>query len=417
MEEKELLFTPLKIGTRTAPNRIVLNAMECCDALDNGDPSPATYKRYEDYFRGQAGLVILEAITPQYDYIARRNQLSIKEHNSPALKKFIAHLTEINPETLIFFQITHSGEISNNVYSQRIRVTEEPLPGYEDAKLVREDEIEQVIKDYVLGSQYAYEVGADGVDLKLCHGYLGTQILRPYNKDNWKYGGSWENRRQFAIDIYDRTRAAIPDENFVLGSKISVWEGFPGGVGTAGPDTALMDLTETIDLVKQLEAHGASYILESAGSPSHTLDLAHPDRRTPDYAYMHFYFQKVCKEAVQKPETAIIGSAYSIYRDGKQPFCAVKPEKNNLRFWGNKNIKEGIVDAVAIGRQAFADPYLPKKMMEGNEKDIHWCTLCDHCVEFLIRQHHVGCATYDPHFTEEYVKMVKEEGKLKAKHP
>ena len=258
MEEKELLFTPLKIGTRTAPNRIVLNAMECCDALDNGDPSPATYKRYEDYFRGQAGLVILEAITPQYDYIARRNQLSIKEHNIPALKKFIAHLKEINPETLIFFQITHSGEISNNVYSQRIRVTEEPLPGYEDAKLVREDEIEQVIKDYVLGSQYAYEVGADGVDLKLCHGYLGTQILRPYNKDNWKYGGSWENRRQFAIDIYDRTRAAIPDENFVLGSKISVWEGFPGGVGTAGPDTALMDLTETIDLVKQLEAHGVS---------------------------------------------------------------------------------------------------------------------------------------------------------------
>jgi len=99
MEEKELLFTPIKIGTRTASNRIVLNAMECCDALDNGDPSPATYKRYEDYFKGQAGLVILEAITPQYDYIARRNQLSIKEHNLPALKKFIAHLKEINPKS------------------------------------------------------------------------------------------------------------------------------------------------------------------------------------------------------------------------------------------------------------------------------------------------------------------------------
>jgi hypothetical protein len=55
-------------------------------------------------------------------------------------------------------------------------------------------------------------------------------------------------------------------------------------------------------------------------------------------------------------------------------------------------------------------------MMEGREKDINWCTLCDHCVEFLIRQHHVGCATYDKHFTEEYVKMIQEEGRLKAKH-
>ena len=320
----ELLFMPMKIGSRIAKNRIVINAMECCDALDNGDPSPATYKRYEDYFKGQAGIVILEAITPQYDYIARRNQLSIKEHNLPALKKFIAHLKDINPDTLIFFQITHSGEISNNVYSQRIRVTEEPLPGYEDSILVREKEINQVIEDYALGAKYAYEVGADGVDIKLCHGYLGTQILRPYNKDNWKYGGKWENRRQFAIDLYDRTREMIPDENFILGSKISVYEGFPGGVGTLNPDSACMDLTESIDLVKTLEAHGASYIIESAGSPSHTLDLAHPDRRTPDYAYMHFLFQRVCRQAL-KPETKVIGSAYTIYRDGKQPFCAVKP--------------------------------------------------------------------------------------------
>lgn len=415
MEEQELIFTPMQIGERTSVNRIALNAMECCDALDNGDPSPATYERYEHYFRGGAGIIILEAITPQYDYIARKNQLSIKEHNIPALKKFIAHLKEINPEALIFFQITHSGEISNNVYSQRIRVTEEPLPGYEDAKLVREEEIETVIEDYVRGARYAYEVGADGVDLKLCHGYLGTQILRPYNKDNWKYGGAWENRRQFAIDIYDRTRAAVPDKNFVLGSKVSIYEGFPGGVGTAGPDTALMDLTESVDLLKQLEAHGASYILQSAGSPSHTLDLAHPDRRTPDYAYMHFYFQKVCHDAVS-PETKIIGSAYSIYRDGKQPFQAVKPENNTLRYWANKNIREGIVDAIAIGRQAFADPYLPKKMFEDREQEIDWCTLCDHCVEFLIRQHHVGCATYNKHFTKEYVEMIKKEGKLKAKH-
>ena len=332
------LFTPLKIGNKIAPNRIVINAMECSDALENGDPSPATYKRYEDYFKGKAGIVILEAITPQYDHIARKNQLSILDHNVPALKKFIAHLKEINPETLIFFQVTHSGEISSNKCSSRIRVTEEPLYGYEDAELIRDEGAEQVIQDYIAGAKRAYEVGADGVDLKLCHGYIGSQFLRPFNKDDWKYGGSWENRRQFAIDIYDRTRAAIPDENFILGSKISMYEGFPGGVGTAGPDTALMDLTESIDLIKTLKEHGMQYMIQSAGSPSHTLALAHPDRRIPDYAYLHFYFQKVCKDALGDG-CPVIGSAYSIYRDGKQPFCAVKPETNTFKLWGNKNIR------------------------------------------------------------------------------
>ena len=70
----ELLFTPLKIGGLTAPNRIAINAMECCDALENGDPSPATYARYEKLFEGKAGVIFLEAITPQFNYVSRKHQ-------------------------------------------------------------------------------------------------------------------------------------------------------------------------------------------------------------------------------------------------------------------------------------------------------------------------------------------------------
>ena len=112
----------------------------------------------------------------------------------------------------------------------------------------------------------------------------------------------------------------------------------------------------------------------------------------------------------------VIGSGYTIYRDGRAKFNAVKPEKNSLRFWGNKNIGDRVVDAVAIGRQSFADPFLPVKMQENRDTEIHWCTLCDHCVEFLIRQYPVGCATFDKHFTQQYVEMLKTEGKLKEKH-
>jgi 2,4-dienoyl-CoA reductase-like NADH-dependent reductase (Old Yellow Enzyme family) len=415
MTEKEPLFTPIKIGTKISPNRFALNAMECCDADENGNPTDKTYERYERYFAGEAGVINLEAITFQYESRSRKNQLSIMQKNVPALKKFVDHLKKINPNNVFVFQLTHSGEISNPGFSQRVRVTKEPLYGYEDARLLSEEEVKDIVNKYVEAAKIAHDVGADGVDLKFCHGYLGSQILRPFNKEKWKYGGSWENRRQYAFDITERVVKEVNDKNFVVGSKVSIFEGFPGGQGTAGPDTALMDLTESIDLIKGLEARGASYIWQSAGSPSHTLALSQTDKKIPDHGYFHFYFQKVCRDNLKK-NTVVIGSDYSIYRDGKQAFQAVKPENNTLRYWGNKNITDGVVDIVALGRQAFADPAVSKKMLEGNEKDIKWCTACDNCIEFLIRQEAVGCATYNKPYVMRMLEIRKEKGNLKEKH-
>ena len=48
---------------------------------------------------------------------------------------------------------------------------------------------------------------------------------------------------------------------------------------------------------------------------------------------------------------------------------------------------------VALGRQSLADPYVPLKLETGKEEEIEWCTGCDNCIEFLIRQTPVGCAT------------------------
>ncbi len=415
MSEKEPLFTPIKIGKKTAPNRFALNAMECCDADENGNPTDLTYERYENYFKGQAGVVNLEAITIQYESRSRLHQLSIMQRNVDALKKFVEHLKNINKNNIFVFQLTHSGEISHPGFSERVRVTKEPLYGYENSRLLSEEEVDDIMDKFVLAAKIAHDAGADGIDLKFCHGYLGSQILRPFNREKWKYGGPWENRRRYAFDLTERVVKEVNDPNFVIGSKVSIFEGFPGGQGTAGPDSALMDLTESIDLIRGLEARGAHYIWQSAGSPSHTLALSQTDRKIPDHGYFHFYFQKVCRDNLKKG-TVVIGSDYTIYRDGKQSFQAVKPENNTLRFWGNKNISEGVVDIVALGRQAFADPYVPVKMMEGREKEIKWCTACDNCIEFLIRQEHVGCATYNKPYIQRMLEIRKEQGNLREKH-
>ena len=61
------LFQPIKIGTHTAKNRMIINAMECCDADSEGNPTDRTYERYTKLFEGGAALVNLEAITVTYE--------------------------------------------------------------------------------------------------------------------------------------------------------------------------------------------------------------------------------------------------------------------------------------------------------------------------------------------------------------
>lgn len=412
MDYKQILLSPIKIGTRTCPNRFFMQAMECTDADADGNPSDLTYQRYENLFRGEAGMISLEAISITDKSRSRMNQLMIMPKNIKPLTNFVRRMKEINPDSLFIFQLTHSGELSNPSFSRRVTV--KPLPGL-GGDIITEEELDQIMDDFVLSAKIAHEAGADGIDMKLCHGYLGSQILRPYNDRSWKYGGSWENRRQFAFDLYERIQKAVNDKNFLIGSKISVWEGFPGGFGTAGPDTPVIDLTEPIDLVKGLEERGAQYFVQTAGSPSITVNLTQAGKDAPYFAYLHQTFAKEIK-ANLKPETVVVGSNYSIFRDGKNKLCAVSPEDSSMLSFGAQNITKGYADMIALGRQSFADPLLPLKLREGRETEIKYCTVCDNCLELLIQQSPIGCCTYNKYYTDVLVQTRKEKGRLKVNH-
>lgn len=411
MDKKEILLSPIKIGTKACENRFFSQAMECSDADLDGNPSDLTYRRYENLFKGEAGMVSLEAITITDKNRSRLNQLFIMPQNLPALTRFVERLREINPKTIFIYQLTHSGELSNPKFSKRLSV--KSLPGF-DADVFTEDEFDKIMDDFVLAAKIAYDSGADGIDMKFCHGYLGSQILRPYNTRKWKYGGKWENRRQFAFDLYERIQKAVPDKNFLIGSKISVWEGFPGGFGTAGPDTPVIDLTEPIDLIKGLEERGAQYFIQSAGSPSITISLTQADKNHPYFAYLHQYFAKVFRDNLKK-ETVVIGSNYSVFGKANKLY-AVAPEDSALLAYGAQNIARGYTDMIALGRQSLADPLLPLKVRENREAEINSCTACDNCLELLIQQSPIGCCTYNKFYTEILVKTRKEKGKLAIDH-
>jgi len=402
------LLTNIRIGNKIVPNRIVINAMECCDADTGGNPTETAFRRYERLARGNAGMIVVEALSVVDENRGRLHQLTALPQNQKGLTDLVSAMRRANPKPLIIWQLTHAGELSSPEFSERVCV--KPFPGYE-GRLLTEAEVDHILARFVFAARMAHDCGADGVDFKLCHGYLGSQLLRPFNDRKWKYGGSWDNRTRFAYEFFERIAKEVKDPNFCVGSKISVWEGLPGGQGSAGPDTPLIDLTETLDLVKGLEARGARFIIESAGNPSLTLPLVQTDKRMPEYGYLRFWFQRQLK-AVLKPQTVLIGSSYSIFRDGKNAFRGVKREESSFLHWANKNIRDGVCDMVAIGRQSLADPLLPAKLEAGKAAEIDWCTACDNCIEFLIRQRPVGCSTYERAYTEELKEIRREQGRL-----
>ena len=195
----------------------------------------------------------------------------------------------------------------------------------------------------MLAAKMAHDCGADGVDFKLCHGYLGSQLLRPFNDRKWKYGGSWGNRTRFAYEFYERVAKEIKDPGFIVGSKISIWEGLPGRHGLGGPRTRRSWTSRrSLDLVQGPGGARGQVHHRVGGNPSLTLALTQPDKNDPGLRYLHFWFQKQLRKAL-KPETVVIGSAYSMFRDGKNPFRGVKREESSFTYWANKNIRDGVL--------------------------------------------------------------------------
>jgi 2,4-dienoyl-CoA reductase-like NADH-dependent reductase (Old Yellow Enzyme family) len=409
---KDTLLSSLEIGTRTCANRFFAAPMECCDADQEGNPTDLTRARYERLFAGGYGMICLEAISVTAESLARRHQLLITPGNEKALSELVRHLRGVNSQPLFIFQLTHSGELSDPTFSRS--VTPRPLPGF-GGELLTDEEVDKIIDEFVLAAKIAHAVGADGVDIKLAGGYLGTQLLRPYNNRDWKYGGSWEGRSRFAFEVFERIRWEIADDRFLVGSKLAMWEGFQGGFGSPGLDSPIYDISEPVALIKGLEERGASFFHESAGSPAATLDLVTTGKRAPYFAYLHSNFARDIKKNV-KPETVVIGSNYAVYRDGRNGLRAESPEAASVFAIGARNIDHGVNDMIALGRQSLADPLLPAKYRDGLEDGIDFCTLCDNCSELLMRQANIGCATYNEHYRGVLKHVRAEYGPLKVRH-
>ena len=245
----------------------------------------------------------------------------------------------------------------------------------DDSKLLTDDDLDQLVDDFVAAAVLADKAGFAFVDIKHCHGYLGHELLSGYDRDG-KYGGSFENRSRFLRNIVSGIRSAAPRMQF--GVRISIFDfvpykpgddriGIPDPLGNPalafGGDGSGqgIDLSEPSRFMSLLEELGIQLACTTAGSPYYNPHIQRPAYFPPSDGY-------------QPPEDPLVGVTRQI-----RATAELKKMHPNLIFVGSGYtylqdwlagvaqavVRSGMVDSVGLGRMVLSYPELPADVIEG----------------------------------------------------
>lgn len=372
MNTYDTLFSTQTIGKRVAQNRFVAQPMEGNDGID-GAVSPRAIQRYVNLAKGKWGIIVIEALSIDAQSLARKDQMVINREHLDGFKTLVSEMKKADPNSIILFQITHSGRKSGKAFSHPTAMYD-PQEGEHLLTTAELDEIQRKFVDAVL---LAEEAGADGVDFKLCHGYLGCEMLRPANIRDDKWGGSFENRTRMLRESVAQIRSRLTRDDFILGSRISYYEGIRGGCGTASADDAVEDLTEMDAVIRLMASLKLDYLNVSAGIPGLTSEITRPTH-TSKWFYLH-QFRYARRAKALAGDMKVFGSAYTVLQE--ESLTAAE-----------ENLVRGDADFIGWGRQTLADPLFPAKVMEGSNVD--FCKLCSGCSKLMVKQEQVGCIIF-----------------------
>ena len=377
------IFQPLKINGKTIPNRFYAQAMEGNDCENGGRPSERTIDRYRKYADGNWGVVNIEAVSIIETSLARVNGMIINKKNLDSIKRLVDVFRAHNKESLLFIQITHSGERSGS-FSEIVTLTPSNKSG---PRYLHSDEIERIRDLFIIGALLSEQAGFDGVDVKLCHGYFGGEMLRPSNTRDDGWGGSFENRTRFLREVVQGIKSGRKSENFILGSRLSIFEAIRGGCGTTGHGQTVEDLSEMLDVIRLMDDLGMDFANISAGIPALTGTVTRPVESSKFLVLNHLRYTKTVKDMIKNENRrlVVVGSAYSTF---KAEAIDVAEEMLSWDY----------VDLCGFGRQSFADPLTPKKLAAG--EPVNWCVLCSGCAKLMIAQLNDGCIVYDDYYKE-----------------
>jgi len=411
IEDVSILAEPVKAGGLLIPNSIAIHPMEGADGDRQGRPSVLTYRRYKRFASGGAGLLWAEAIAVVPEGRANPRQLWLNDDSKESFRKIVKVIRDSAAESMgsghkpvIVAQLTHSGRYSKPQGAAKPLIPQrdpyrdslipESSPNTDKQSRVTDDSIvtdgylDNLIAAYVKAARLAFEVGFDAVDIKSCHGYLINELLASRNRKG-KYGGSFENRTRFLLDVVDRIHSELGNDKPVV-VRLGCYDAipFPFGWGVDEKDYTKPDLTEPKKLLSLLSSRGVKLINFTIANPYYNPHFGRPFNLPIKGAYDEPEHPLKGVERLiniageiqnEFPDVAIVGTGYSWLRQ----------LMGNVAAASKKNGKSKIIGA---GRMAFAYPDFVKDLFTKGKLDKNKvCIGCSACTQLMRDGQTAGC--------------------------
>lgn len=349
------LFSPLDLGFTTLKNRILMGSMHTgLEEAKNG------YERMAEYFaeraRGGVGLIVTGGIAP--NRAGWTAPFGAKLTNGREARHHSLITDTVHKEDgKIVMQILHTGRYGYHPLNVAPSPIKAPIGMFKPFKLTNSG-IERTIKAFIRCAKLAQDAGYDGVEIMGSEGYLINQfIVKHTNKRTDKWGGSYENRIRFPLEIVRRTREAV-GKNFIIVYRLSMLDLIHDG-----------STWEEVELLaKKIEEAGATII--NTGIGWH-------EARIPTIATMvpRGGFSWVTKRLM-----------------GKVNIPLVTVNRINTPELAENILADGHADMVSMARPMLADAYFAKKAMEGRADEINTCIACNQaCLDHVFSRKISSC--------------------------
>lgn len=349
------LFEPLDLGFTTLKNRILMGSMHTgLEESKNGFAKQAAY--FAERAKGGVGLIVTGGVAP--NRAGWTSPFGSKLSTQSEAKQHQIITEAVHAEGgKICMQILHTGRYGYHPICVAPSAIKSPISPFKPWKL-SSGGIKRTINDFVHCAKLAQEAGYDGVEIMGSEGYLINQfIVSKTNKRTDEWGGSYENRIKFPIEIVRQTREAV-GKNFIIIYRLS-----------------MLDLVEDGSSWEEVEQLAKA--IEKAGATIINTGIGWHEARVPTIATMvpRGGFSWVTKRLM-----------------GKLSIPLITTNRINMPDVAEKILADGHANMVSMARPFLADPEFPKKALEGRTDEINTCIACNQaCLDHVFERKTASC--------------------------
>ncbi len=334
------LFTPLDLGFTTLKNRILMGSMHT-GLEEHPDRAQRLAHFYAERAAGGVALIVTGGISPNKQGVIGKGAAFLVDEKDLIHHKVITDAVH-QAGGKIAMQILHTGRYSYQPNLVAPTAIQAPINPFMPREMTEED-IQQTIADFAHCAQLAQQAGYDGVEIMGSEGYLINQFLTTrtnHRQDQW--GGSFENRMRFAVEIVKAVRQATGRE-FILIYRLS-----------------MLDLVEEGSDWQEIEQLAVA--IEQAGTSIINTGIGWHEARIPTIATM-------------VPRAGFSWVTQKLM--GKVSIPLITTNRINDPEIAEQALAQGCADMVSMARPFLADAEFVLKAQQGRSDEINTCIGCN----------------------------------------